>query len=547
MSKTPLFRYLRRSLSLARVANKTGVSTDEVVDRYRENVIPAEWSRISRRHFLGTAAAAAAFAACKKPPTADIKKPDGPREVVVIGAGVAGLTCAYRLHKAGVPVRVFEGQKRVGGRMFSLRGQFPENLVCELGGELVDTGHEKLRGMCGELGLELDDFSTDDPKLSNDVWFFDGKRIPDKSVVRAFTPIAAKMDAAWESITGESVTYDAPNGGEAIDRMSIDEWLTSAGATGWFKKLLDVGYNTEYGLEITEQSAWNLLMLISTEPDPFAIFGESDERFHIRGGNDQVPTLLGKALGDRVETDTRLDAITQTADGAFKLSVRRDATSRDVLADRVVMALPFTKLREVQVDVDLPAVKKKAIAELGYGTNAKLMVGFSERTWRTTGKSNGSVLTDLPFQLSWESTRLQPGKAGIMVAYGGGKHGVEMGNGTPAEQAEKFSREFERVFPGTADTRIGEVRFHWPSFEWMKGSYACYRPGQWTTICGAEGERVRNLHFAGEHTSIDFQGYREGGCESGERAAREILVDLGLAKPEVEEAAPTEEPYKATG
>ena len=262
-----------------------------------------------------------------------------------------------------------------------------------------------------------------------------------------------------------------------------------------------------------------------------------------------MPTLLGKALGDRVETGTRLDSITQTADGAFKLSVRRDATSRDVLADRVVMALPFTRLREVQVDVDLPAVKKKAIAELGYGTNAKLMVGFSERTWRTTGKSNGSVLTDLPFQLSWESTRLQPGKAGIMVAYGGGKHGVEMGTGTPAEQAEKFCREFERVFPGSADKRIGEVRFHWPSFEWMKGSYACYRPGQWTTICGAEGERVRNLHFAGEHTSIDFQGYMEGGCESGERAALEILVDLGLAQPAAEEpeAPAAAEPYKATG
>ena len=351
-----------------------------------------------------------------------------PREVVVIGAGVAGLTGAYRLHKAGVPVRVFEGQKRVGGRMWSLRGHFPENLVCELGGELVDTGHEAIRGMCGELGLELDDFDQDDPKVARDVWFFDGKRIPDKSVVRAFTPIAAKMDEAWETITGEMVTYNAPNGGESIDRMSIDEWLTQAGASGWFKKLLDVGYTTEYGLEIAEQSAWNLLMLIDTNPDPFRIFGDSDERFHIRGGNDQVPTKLAEALGDRVETNTRLDAITQGADGSYKLSLRSDATSRDVIADRVVMALPFSKLREVTVDVDLPPVKRKAIAEIGYGTNAKLMVGFSERTWRTTGKSNGSVLTDLPFQLTWESTRLQPGKAGILVAFGGGKHGLEHGH-----------------------------------------------------------------------------------------------------------------------
>ena len=162
MSKTPLFRYLRRSLSLARVANKTGMSPEEVVDRYRENETPAEWSRISRRHFLATSTiAAAGLAACKKAPVAPAAEaPKGPREVVVIGAGVAGLTCAYRLHQAGVPVRVFEGQKRVGGRMWSLRGHFPENLVCELGGELVDTGHEAIRGMCDELGLELDDFDA---------------------------------------------------------------------------------------------------------------------------------------------------------------------------------------------------------------------------------------------------------------------------------------------------------------------------------------------------------------------------------------------------
>jgi monoamine oxidase len=75
----------------------------------------------------------------------------------------------------------------------------------------------------------------------------------------------------------------------------------------------------------------------------------------------------------------------------------------------------------------------------------------------------------------------------------------------------------------------------------MKASYACYLPGQWTSICGAEGERVGNLHFAGEHTSLDFQGFMEGGCESGQRAAQEILVDLGLAAPEEEEAEELEE------
>ena len=540
MSRTPLFRYLRRSFDLARVSLATGESPAAVVERYRA-------ARISRRRFLGTSGAVVAGAAlgCGKVREFRAKREPAkaePREVAVVGAGIAGLTCAYRLHQAGVPVRVFEGQSRVGGRMWSLRGHFPENLVCELGGELVDSNHEALRAMCGELGLELDDFEQDDSKLARDVWFFDGKRIKDAAVVEAFRPVAEQIDAAWETVTGETITYQEPNGGEAIDRMSIAQWLDQAGAEGWFRTLLDVAYTTEYGREIAEQSAWNFLMMIDSNPEPFRIFGESDERFHIRGGNDQVPTKLAGLLSDRVETGTRLESLAQRADGAYELALRRDQTSRTVVADRVLLAIPFTKLREVALDVDLPEVKRKAIAELGYGTNAKLMVGFSERLWRTQGGSNGSVLTDLPFQLTWEATRLQPGGAGILVCFTGGQRGIEIGEGTPAAQSEKFARELERVFPGIDERRIGEARFHWPTFEWTKGSYACYLPGQWTTICGAEGERAGNLHFAGEHTSLDFQGFMEGGCETGERAAQEILVDLGLAQPEPEEK---EEPAAA--
>lgn len=383
----------------------------------------------------------------------------------------------------------------MGGRVWSLRGAFPEGQICELGGELIDTGHETLLGLCGELGLELDDFELDDPALARDVWYFGGRRVSDAEVVAAFRPVAARMDAAWGEIEGEVITYRQPSGGEAIDRMTMADWLRQAGAEGWFYDLLDVGYTTEYGLEISEQSPWNLLMLIDTQPDPFRIFGDSDERFHVRGGNDLVPTALARLLGDRIETETRLEAISQTADGGYRLAVDHAGSARELAADRVVLTIPFTLLREVCIDLPLPEVKVRAIAELGYGTNAKLMVGFAERIWRTRGRSDGSVLTDLPFQLSWESTRLQSGQGGILVGY------------------------------------TGEARFHWPSFRWTRGSYACYRPGQWTSIAGAESEAVGNLHFAGEHTSYDFQGYMEGGAESGTRAAREVLTGLGVPVP----------------
>lgn len=539
MSRTPLFRLIRRSLRLAQVSLRTGMPADEAVDRWRDT------PKISRRYFLGaTAATAAGLAAgCGRFPDRSSKsessssKARSAGEVLIVGAGIAGLTAGYRLTQKGVPVRILEAQDRTGGRMYSLRDYFPEKQVVELGGELIDTNHESIQALASELGLTLDDFNQDDAALARDVWFFDGRRYSDAEVVEAFRPIAAKIDEAWETVTGEVVTYKEPNNGQAIDNMSIAQWLDEAGAEGWFRTLLDVAYTTEYGLEIDQQSAWNFLMMIDSNPEPFRIFGDSDERFHVRGGNDQIPAALAKKLEGRIQTGTRLEAITQAADGSYRCSVRRGQTSETLSAEHVLLAIPFTLLRQVRIDVEMPPVKREAIQKLGYGTNAKLMVGFSERLWRTAGGSNGSVLTDLPFQLTWEATRLQPGKSGVLVDFTGGQHGVEIGQGTPAQQAERFAADLERVYPGIAERRLGEARFHWPSFEYTRGSYACYLPGQWTGFGGAEIERVGNLHFAGEHCSADFQGFMEGGCETGERAAAEILADLGIAQEQEEKAA----------
>jgi monoamine oxidase len=123
---------------------------------------------------------------------------------------------------------------------------------------------------------------------------------------------------------------------------------------------------------------------------------------------------------------------------------------------------------------------------------------------------------------------MQPGKAGVLTNFTGGRHGLEIASGTPAERAAEFAGQIDRVFPGVAATRNGrQARFTWPTFPWTQGSYTCYKPGQWTGFGGEEGRRVGNLHFAGEHTSESAQGFMEGGCESGERVAAEILEGRG--------------------
>ncbi len=528
MSRTPLFRFLRRSLALARSSLHCEQSPAELIEQARQR---REWSR---REILSAAASTAAVLVYSGCAPTRIVTPRGRQEsVAIFGAGIAGLTAAYRLKQAGIAVRVFEAGSRAGGRIFSLRDHFADGQVAELGGELIDTNHTAIHALAREFGIRLDDFFADDPSLERDVWFFGGQRRTEKEVVEAFRPIAARIEKDLATIGREGeVTYRSPNRAQRLDRMSVAEWLDSAGATGWVHDLLNVGYTTEYGLEIGRQSALNLLLLIDPDSDTFKIYGESDERFHVRGGNDAIPGALASRLENEIETGAALEAITERPDGSFACSIR-GAGSRTIAADHVVLAIPFTLLRSVKLDVELPPAKRRAIEELGYGTNAKLMAGFSERVWRTKHGSNGSVLTDLPFQATWETSRMQPGASGILTNFTGGNHGAELGSGSAAEQAERFVGHLERIYPGAAGKRAGmkEARFHWPSHPFTKGSYACYLVGQWTSLRGAEGERVGRLHFAGEHCSLAAQGFMEGGCETGEAVAREILSDLGIRRP----------------
>jgi monoamine oxidase len=529
MSRTPLFHSLRRSIRLARGARLAGHSPAEAVERWRE-------AAVSRRAFLKASAAAAAGVAlesCAARTGARRPAPAGRRdEVVIVGAGIAGLVAAHRLDQAGVPVRIFEAQNRTGGRMLSLRGQFPDGQVVELGGELIDTEHKRLQALCAELGLALDDLPETDKDVARDTWFFGGRRRSDAEVVEAFTPIVARIDADTAPFREKDVTYREPNGAEALDRISIDEWLDRAGVTGWVRTLLDVAYTTEYGLETDRQSALNFLQMIGTESDSFKVYGDSDERYHVKGGNDLVVGALARGLAGRIETGSVLEAVSRRPDGQLRLSLRRGAASRVVDAPYVVLALPFTLLRDVRLDLELPPVKRKAIAELGYGTNAKLMVGFADRVWRKAHGSNGSLTTDLSLQTTWETSRGQSGGAGVITNFTGGEHGVALGQGTAADQAAAVVRDLEAVFPGVSAARAGmkEVRFHWPSHPWTRGSYASYLVGQWTSICGAEAEAVGPLRFAGEHCSLAAQGFMEGGCETGEAAAEVLLEEMGVKK-----------------
>lgn len=526
MAKTPLFHTLSRILHLSRRAARAGIPVTDLAEQERSR------RALSRRRFLEISAAAAALplaSACGP----DSLPPSGAKAIAIVGGGIAGLHCAYRLKKKGVIATVYDASERLGGRMFTDRETFPEGMSCELGGEFIDTGHETMLDLARELSIELLDYSEEDPNLTDIVAYLDGQRLTTEQILTGFAPIAAKIDEALATLTDQDdlfVYHDKPNGGAALDALSVSGWLDSIQAEGPVRELLEVAYTIEYGLEPDVCNALNLLFLISTSTTSFEVFGGSDERFRAREGNEAFPTLLARALDpDQIKLNTALKAIREAPDGRYQLTFQRDRSSVEVTADHVVLALPFSILRELDVDLALPEAKKRAIAEMGYGTNAKLMCGFSGRPWRDPGGSNGETFTDLGYQNTWETSRQQPGMSGIITNFTGGEAGNLIGEGTPEEQRDAFLAQFDQVFPGAAAASNGRVvRFHWPTYPLCKGSYSSYKVGQYTRFAGSEMERVKNVHFCGEHTSLDAQGFMEGGALTGAMAADEILGDLGV-------------------
>jgi len=172
------------------------------------------------------------------------------------------------------------------------------------------------------------------------------------------------------------------------------------------------------------------------------------------------------------------------------------------------------------------ALKDTAIKSLPMGTNSKLHVQFSERYWNTLG-SNGNTYADTGYQNTWEVTRAQTGRQGILVDYTGGNVGATFGSGTPDSRAQEFLTQIDPLLPGLKDRYIpGKATIDfWTDYPWTKGSYSFWKVGQYTGFSGVEKERRGKVHFCGEHTSQDSQGYLNGAVETGQRVADEILGD----------------------
>jgi monoamine oxidase len=494
-------------------------------------VAAAEDRRTTRTRFVKEAGVAALGLTALGRFAAPARAADAPK-IVVVGAGLAGLSAAYSLRNAGYITEIHEASSRIGGRCWTLRDAFDEGQIAEHGGELIDQSHGQIRNLAQHLGLKLDNLLQAEQNRTELLGYFDGSPYH-------YVDMVDDLKAEWQKIHSDVSAASYPTTfeisterGRQLDNMSIVDWINETfdgGIKSRIGQLLDVAYNIEYGAECTEQSSLNLLYLLGySGQGQFRVFGPSNEKYHVVGGNDQITDRLAAKLPGQITTGSELVAVRRNSSGTFTLTFAQQSGTKTVTADKVVLALPFSILRS-SVDLSkagFEPLKLIAINEQGMGTNSKLHVQFSSRFWRAQG-SNGETFADTGYQNTWEVTRAQPGKSGILVDYTGGKIGASFGSGTPESRAAKFLGQLEPVLPGATKAWNGKAAVdYWTGYRWTKGSYSYWKVGQYQRFAGMEGRRQGNCLFAGEHTSIDFQGYLNGAVETGQRAAGEILADF---------------------
>jgi monoamine oxidase len=512
MAHTPLKLILASVMDVARLRRKHGVSNQEALDMHRQ-----------RRKLLKMSAAAPAAMLGASPLLAAAASLGGSSNlrIAIVGAGLGGLSCAYQLKKNGVNATVYEASDRLGGRCWSNTTSFPGQ-VSENGGELIDTTHYELRALAAELGLTLDDLAAYDEQMGGELTFWlDGARYTWDEQVADFAGIADQIDADNLAAPFPQTYDNHTERGRELDHMSVTDYITAylpGGLASRQGKLLKLLMDASAGVAATEASALDLVGFFSPNG--------SDERFHIRGGNDQLVSRMAATLSPRqIVKGHALTCIVRNGDGTYTLTFKRSTGTVQVVADHVVLALPFSILQSA-VDYSRAGFDSRKVATIQnfrMGMHSKFQMQFNRRIWREqgyTGLSDG----DTGYQISWEVTRAQPGAEGILTSFTGDQVAISMNNKPLNQKASDLLDGFNQTFPGLKRQWNGRaVLNYWPGNQWSKGAYGAHPVGSYTNWYGYAGVRQGNCHFAGEHASVQHSGFLNGAVETGLKCAQAIL------------------------
>jgi monoamine oxidase len=429
--------------------------------------------------------------------------------VVVAGAGLAGLSAARALEKRGAAVTVVEARDRVGGRVHTVRNTFAGGQHAEAGGDLIEGEQEHVLGLARELGLKPARI------LRHGFGFFGSDRRGQPRVQTGLGRLFSVARFLQDDIRDFKLAEERWDSAVAarLGRMSVASWLERVKAP----REIRAGMRGFRGFFLADPEDLSLLPLV----EQFAEWGAPgrDETFRIAGGNDRLATGIARKLRGALLLRTTVRRILRRDNGVVVSAETLGQPHTEIHADYAVCALPASTARGVIFEPALPEAQQHAIERLRYGCATKLLLQFERRFWRKRGRPS-AFGSDAPTGAVWDGSEDQRGPQAILTFLAGGKASAEM--------QDILRREGERGIVqrigwlGKPSRLLASQTIVWDHDPWARGGYAYFDPGfdpLWREWLARPAGRVV---FAGEHTSIKFQGYMNGAVESGLRAAAEI-------------------------
>ena len=446
-----------------------------------------------------------------------------PKRVIVLGAGLAGLSAAYEIDKAGHDVTVLEARSRPGGRVFTIRGQFADGLYAEAGATNVYDVHSWTTHYLKLLGVELDPVT---PPTGASIFHVRGRRL----IIKPGEPVQWPLELTapekgmgrrelWQKYVAPTLTeLGDPNERNwprpsfmRYDRMSFTEFLRERGASSGAIEILRLGLADQLGEGADKTSALNLLR----EAIPRAL---EKQAYVIRGGSDAFPRAFASKLRDRIHYSAVVKRI-EHDEREVRVFYDRGGERSMIRGERIICAIPFAVLRTIETP-GFAREKQRAIAQLANTSVVRVFLQTRDRFWLQEGL-NGAATTDLPLMTAFDKAFYLPGPRGMLEVYAAGERARRLAAMPPSERLAFTLSQVEKVHPAIREFYEGGSSVCWDDEEFSRGAYAWFRPGEMTDLMPHIAKPEGRIHFAGDHTS-QFPGWMHGALQSGNRAAREV-------------------------